>query len=193
MKNKIITISRQYGSGGLKIGKDLADALGCKCYDSSAIRKAADNISKDASFTSKDSLAEYDTLLSKLSDSKGYSAHDTLHTAECKVITDLAASDKPCIIIGRCADYILKERNDVLRVFLYAPFENRVKRWLSIYDTKSKSPELLVKTVDVLRASYYELYTGQKFGAIENYNLCIDTSKVGHDAVVKTILDAFNH
>ena len=192
----VITIGRQFGCGGRTICKMLSEELGIPFYDKELIDYAANK-----SGISSDVLEQYDeratnSLLYSLSISS-YSyvgssmnthhmpLNDQLYISQGEVIKQLA--DKgPCIILGRCADYILKERNDVLNVFIHCDFDLRVQRIMErLGIPKSKAADLIKKT-DKRRASYYNYYTRRKWGNLENFDLAIN-SKIGFEKVVKII------
>lgn len=197
MKKRIITIARQYGSRGREIGKLLAEELGFKYYDRDLISMAAEK-----SGYNKDILGEADekaanSLLYTLALGSSVYArgvehinvplNDKLYIVQSNLIREIYEKDSGAVIVGRCADYILADKEDVAHVFITADFDARVEtvaKRNEIADGKAK--DLVVKT-DRRRANYYNYYTGKKWGRIENYDLIVNTSKTGVDGAVKVI------
>ena len=202
MKKHIITIARQYGSRGREIGKKLAEDLGYKYYDRDLISMAAEK-----SGYNKDILGEADekaanSLLYTLALGSSVYAHgvehinvplnDKLYIVQSNIIKDIYESGEGAVIVGRCADYILADKEDVAHVFITADFDARVAAVAARSEvTESKAKDLVVKT-DKRRANYYNYYTGKKWGKIENYDLILNSTKTGVDgavAVIKAFLD----
>ena len=186
--NRIVTIARQFGSGGREIGEVLSKKLGIKFYDKELISLAAkeSNIAPEV-FENVDEKATnsllYSLSMGLYSFSSTYSVgdslpvNDKLYILQHKIIKKIA-DEGPCVIVGRCADHILKDRNDVLRVFIYADLDYRVNRAIEVKDVKpSKAEQVVVKT-DKSRANYYNFYSGKKWGLTENYDLCINRTKL---------------
>lgn len=195
--NRIVTIARQFGSGGREIGEVLSKKLGIKFYDKELISLAAkeSNIAPEV-FENVDEKATnsllYSLSMGLYSFSSNYSAgdnlpvNDKLYILQHKIIKKLA-DEGPCVIVGRCADHILKDRNDVLRVFIYADLDYRVNRAIEVKDVKpSKAEQVVVKT-DKSRANYYNFYSGKKWGLTENYDLCINRTKLTCEQVADII------
>lgn len=151
----VITISRQYGSGGREVGKQLSERLG-------------EGVQHDLSLSDKAFL------------------HQT------SVIREVAEKGD-CIIVGRCADYILKDYKNVLKVFIYAELDSRKERIEHIYKEADEKALAKIEKTDKKRASYYEYYTGQVFGEAKNYNICLNSSSVGIERCVDFIQDAYQH
>ena len=188
--NRIITISREFGSGGRTIGKEVAARLGIKCYDSELIEKIAtesglakEYVEKYGEYAASDSL--YENAMAGR-DRDGQSAADKMWLAQKKVITDLAESE-PCVIVGRCADYILKDVADCLTVFIHASDEQRAERIVSVYGQREESPVQRLHDKDKKRRAYYELYTGVSWGMADNYELCLDSGRIGINECVDLI------
>lgn len=188
--NRIIAISREFGSGGRTIGKEVAAKLGIPCYDSELIEKIAiesgfakEYIEKYGEYALSDKL--YDNAVAGRS-SDGQSFVDKIWFAQEKVITDLAQAG-PCVIVGRCADYILKDIADCLTVFIHASDEKRAERIVSVYGQRSESPAERLHDKDKKRKAYYELYTGTQWGQADNYELCLDSGKIGIEQSVYMI------
>ncbi|HCK88506.1 MAG TPA: cytidylate kinase [Erysipelotrichaceae bacterium] len=189
MSGKIITISRQFGSGGRTIGKKLAAELGIPCYDSEIIAEIAKKSGFDQDYVRENSEYTSETgLFAALSgvDFYGHSNRDEIWITQCRVIRELA-EEGPCVIIGRCADYVLKEDHDLLKVFIYSDMESRAKRIVEQYGESNVNPEKRLKDKDKRRAAYYELYTDQKFGDFNNYDLCLNSGTIGLDKCVDII------
>ena len=192
--NRIITISRQFGSGGRTIGKEVAAKLGIPCYDSELIEKIAaqsgfakEYVEKYGEYALSDKLYE-NAVAGRGRD--GQSPADKLWLAQKKVVTDLV-KDGPCVIVGRCADYILRNRADCLTVFVHASDEQRAQRIVSVYGQREESPAQRLHDKDSKRKAYYELYTGTTWGEADNYELCLDSGKIGIDGCVNIIAELY--
>ena len=180
---KIITISREFGSGGRTIGKLLAERLGYKFYDSEIVDKICKECGYHKDFVDEHSevATSGNTMLFSLSRS-GNSIHnsiyDEIYIAQRKVILDIYNNEE-AVIVGRCADYILKDCKDVFNVFIYTDKERRKERIIQEYgENKDKSIEKRIKEKDKKREVYYKTYTGREFGDVHNYDVALD-SKVG--------------
>mgnify|MGYP000731703482 FL=1 len=195
MSKRIITINRMYGSGGRAIGKALAEELGIGFYDKELIEIAA----KDKNIPFGD-LADVDEkrpgawsfpVNHEIQISQDYRAipmNDVLFELQRDII--LSLSDKEdCVIVGRCANHILQDRT--LSVFIYAPFETRVKNVMERLDREEKSARKLVKRMDKERRSYYEFFTDEKWLDMGQYDLCIDSSKFTTEEIVKILKEAY--
>lgn len=199
-KHLIVTIARRYGSGGREIGEKVAALLGIKCYDRELITMAAarGNLSEDA-LARADEVAAGSLLYTLAMGSTSYGMHaaphgyrmpinDKLFYLQSDIIRELAEQED-CVFVGRCADYVLREEPCVLRVFVYGDEEKRIARIMSQHDLpRNKAIDLMNKT-DHRRASYYNFYTGQKWGKHENYSLAIDAYTLGMDGTAKMIAD----
>ena len=192
MKNRIITISREFGSGGRTIGRKVAEKLGIPCYDAELIQK----IAQESGFTENyiKEAGEYAPggfLASALSNRAfGPTNEDYLWNIQYQVITDLAEKES-CVIVGRCADYILKDKADCLTVFIHADMDFRANRIVSVYGEREESPEQRLKDKDKRRAAYRRFYTNMKWGRAQNYHLCLDSGVLGIDKCVETICDLY--
>ena len=188
MRNRIITISREFGSGGRTIGKKVAEKLGIPCYDAELIHKIAqqsgfsENYIKDAGeYTPGGFLSSAFT-----SRAFGPTNEDYLWKVQYQIITELA--DKgPCVIVGRCADYILKDKADCLNVFIHADMQYRAERIVREYGEREESPEQRLRDKDKRRAAYHRFYTNMKWGHAQNYHLCLDSGVLGIDKCVEVI------
>ena len=188
MKNRVITISREFGSGGRTIGKSVATQLGIPCYDSELIHKIAsesgftENYIKDAG-----EYAPGGFLTSSLSiRAFGPTNEDYLWNVQYKIITDLAEKES-CVIVGRCADYILREKADCLRVFIHASMEYRSERIVKVYGEREESPEQRLRDKDKRRAAYHRFYTDMKWGDARNYHVCLDSGELGIEKCAEII------
>lgn len=194
MRNRIITISREFGSGGRTIGKELAEKLGIPCYDAELIEKIAEQ-----SGFAKDYIAEQSeyavgknwlTQAFSARDYNGHSYQDDLWVMQQKIITELAEKES-CVIVGRCADYILRDRADCLRVFIHADIESRAKRIVEQYGERSESPEKRLREKDKRRAAYYQFYTDMKWGMVKNYHITLNSGLLGIDKCVEILASLY--
>ncbi|WP_343286395.1 cytidylate kinase family protein, partial [Gemmiger sp. An120] len=194
--NRIIAISRQFGSGGRTIGKEVAARLGIPCYDSELIDRIAAESGLAKEYVEKyGESAAADSLYGNAvagRDRDGQSVADKMWLAQKKVIADLAAAE-PCVIVGRCTDYILRDVADCMTVFVHASDEKRAERILSVYGEREESPVQRLHDKDKKRRAYYELYTGSDWGAAQNYALCLDGGKIGIDGCVNAITELYKH
>lgn len=188
--NRVITISREFGSGGRTIGKEVAARLSIPCYDSELIEKIAAQsgvaegyIEKYGEYALSDRLYE-NALAGRGRD--GQSPADKVWLAQKKVITDLAEAG-PCVIVGRCADHILRDVADCLTVFIHASDEQRAERIVSVYGQREEAPSQRLHEKDRRRRAYYELYTDTQWGQADNYDLCLDSGRIGIERCVDMI------
>lgn len=191
--DKVITISREFGSGGRELGVKLADKLGIPFYDKELISMAADdiNIAEDAFQHYDEHIVVHDPL-----DRQFYHAFsevyqipmsDQIFVAQSNVIRRLA-SYGPCIIVGRCADMIL---TDSLNLFIYAKMKDRIRRMLELVseaESDGKEMERRIREVDRKRKEYYQYYTGNTWGRAQNYHLCLDSGPVGVEGCLRAVL-----
>lgn len=195
MKKNIITISRQFGSGGRTVGRQVAEKLGIPFYD----KELVEQISLESGFAPKfveehGEHAPGKTMLSYAFAPQGMpgvmngmSTADFLWHIQCSTILQLAEAG-PCVIVGRNADYILKDRPDALHAYIHADMEQRADRIVRLYGESEKSPQARLQEKDKRRALNYQHYTGRTWGAAENYDICLNTGKVGIDAAVDMIV-----
>lgn len=180
MANKtIITISRQYGSGGHYLGKLLAQALDIPFYDKELINIAAQNSGFD-----KEIIANADEQAPSWLNTVPMNAYfrleytmpmnDRIFQIQSNVIKELAAQGS-CVIVGRCAEYVLGDNPHLLKLFIYGQLENRIKRAVNYYDLPANKVEKIIIRQDKLRASYYDYYAGIKWGSVKNYHLALDS------------------
>lgn len=191
MSRKIITITRQYGSGGREIGEQLAKKLGIEFYDNKLLELAAESSGIHKNHFHENDEKRTNSFLYLLSTTYGQGGipfDDTLFFAQLNTIQKIA-SEQDCLIIGRCADYALRDFNNVINLYIGAPFEYRVKRAIEVYGIEEKHAENYVKRIDKQRTSYYNYYTDKRWGQPQNYQLCLDSSVLGIDGTVKFIED----
>ena len=192
-----ITISRQFGSGGKEIGEELAKVLGVKFYDKDLISLAAKESGINPEIFANIDEQATNSLLYSLSlglysfgnnfnSTGGLPINDELYILQHKIIKNIA-NESPCVIIGRCSDYILRNRTDVINIFICADMDFRLNRVRNTKKIGEDKLEQLIKKADKSRANYYNFYSGQKWGATENYDLCINRSKLTTEQVVKII------
>ncbi|MCQ2427205.1 MAG: cytidylate kinase-like family protein [Clostridia bacterium] len=189
MKNRIITINREYSSGGGNIAKKTAEILGIPCHDSDII----DILAAGGEFAEKFIVenGEYAVYKSKLfelltsKDNGGQSAQDRLYAAQAELIRKLAA-EGPCVIVGRCAEYILRDSVKLMRVFVHAEMPARIAMLKEEFGNSIENPEQYLRDRDARRKAYYFAHTDIEWSALANYDLVVD-SKFGIDACAKTI------
>ena len=199
--NIVITIARQYGSGGREIGEKVAEALGIKHYDENLITLAAREGNLDETVASKADESAANSLLYTLALGSnffgsamnfGYKPplNDKLFLLQSDVIRR-AAEEGSCVIIGRCADYVLRDHPRRLSVFVYGDLPHRKQRVMERHEglTEAQAIDLINKT-DRRRSSYYNFYTGNKWGKYDNYHLAVNSSLLGIDKTAEMIADA---
>lgn len=190
MKNRIITISREFGSGGRTVGKGAAEKLGIPCYDEALIER----ISEECGFTAEyieehgegASSAGWLSAAFQERPFSGMSTQDYLWIAQRKVITELAEKGS-CVIVGRCADYILRDMADCLNVFIHASMEKRAERIVKLYGEREDSPEKRLRDKDKRRRAYYQFYTDMEWGDVRHYHIALDSGVIGIDKCVDII------
>lgn len=196
----VITIGRQYGSAGRQIGRALAEELGIKCYDKELLDRAAkDSGMCQELFENHDEKPTNSFLYSLVMDtySFGYSSsafsdmpiNQKVFLAQFETIKKIA-SEGPCIMIGRCADYALADFDNCLSVFIHASLETRIRRIAKLYDLTDAKAKDKIQKADKKRSSYYNYYTSKKWGDVDSYDLSIDSGKMGIDGTIKLILKA---
>ncbi len=191
MKNRIITVSREFGSGGRTIGKQVAKELGIPCYDNELIQKIASESGFDEHYV-KDA-GEYDSggFLSIFSSRAfGDTNADLIWKAQCKIILQLAEKE-PCVIVGRCADYILRDKADCLRVFIHADKDFRMNRIIKVYGETDIPTEQRLKEKDKRRAAYHRFYTNMKWGQFKNYDITLNSGTPGIDKCAEIIKNLY--
>lgn len=191
MKNKIITISREFGSGGRTIGKLVAGELGIPCYDSELIEKMAAESGFDKNYIKRSDEHAAGNFISVLaSRAFGPTNKDYLWKVQCGIISDTAEKG-PCVIVGRCADYILRDKADCLKVFIHADMKFRAERIVKVYGESDASPEQRIRDKDKRRAAYYRFYTNMKWGDAHNYDISLNSGKIGIEKCVSIIKNLY--
>lgn len=192
MSYKVITISREFGSGGRTVGKQLAEKLGIPCYDREIIEKVAEESGYDKQYIEETGEYTKGGILNTIFQSRSYgyspSNEDIIWKFQAELIRKLAR-EGPCVIVGRCADYILREDPEVLRVFIHASMEFRAKRIVEEYGEREDSPQKRLRDKDKQRSAYYDYYTDMRFGDGRNYHLCLDSGELGIDKCVDILAD----
>ena len=196
MEKKIITISREFGSGGRTIGHLVAEKLGIPFYD----KELVEHVALESGFAPKfiEEHGEHSPGKSLFSYAfshhgvpgvmNGLSTADFLWNAQCSVILQLA--DKgPCVIVGRNADYVLKDRPDCLHAYIYADMAFRADRIVRLYGESEKSPEARLQEKDKRRRVNYQHYTGRIWGQAQNYDVCLNSSTIGIEHCADIIVD----
>lgn len=198
MMNNIITISRQFGSGGREIGEKLAKKLGIPYYDNEIISRAAKESGfAEAAFEHAEMKATNSLLYSLAMGMNAYgnqeigfthlSLDDQLYLAQSNVIRKVAA-EGPCVIVGRCADYVLRDVSNVVNIFIWAGIDARKRRAVEKYHLKESKAEEEILRTDKRRANYYNYHASEKWGRAENYHLSVRSDYVGIDNAVECIL-----
>ena len=192
MTKRIITISRVFGSGGRFIGEELAKKLGIAYYAKNIINEIAEKsglspeyIQESAELSPKKGLFAY-AFAGR--DITGKSVEDMVYEAQRKVILELADKE-PCVIIGRNADYILKDRDDVLNVFIHGDAPEKIQRITRLYNVEEQKAVKMMADTDKRRMANYNFYTNQKWGKADNYTLCLNSSQLGYDRCEKIIME----
>lgn len=194
MSKKIITISREFGSGGRSIGNEVAKQLGISYYDKELIKKTAAKTGFDEKFieehgeyaTGKSFLSYFSSFMG--SNIQKLSAADFLWVMQRQVILDLAETES-CVIVGRCSDYILKDRKDCLHVFIHADPEYKAERIVRLYGETEKTPQERLQEKDNRRKANYKHYTERDWGVCQNYHLSLDSSVLGEENCIKLICE----
>ena len=192
MAKRIITISREFGSGGRFIGEEVAKKLGIAYYDKNIIYEIAETsglspeyIRENAELSPKKGLFAY-AFAGR--DITGKSVADMVYEAQRKVILELVEKE-PCVIIGRNADYILKDRDDVLNVFIHGNMPEKIQRICRLYKTEKQEAVKMMADIDKRRMANYNFYTNQSWGKASNYTLCLNSSQIGYDRCEKIIME----
>ena len=192
----VITISREFGSGGRTIGKMVAERLGYQFYDGELVNEVAKRSGFSPAFIKES--GEYanakNSLLFAIASANQYGAggvslQDQLYLEQADIIREFA-DQGGCVIVGRCADFILRERKDCLHVFICSDMENRAKRIVELYGEKDQSPEKRLTDKDQKRKVYYKNYTGRAWGQAQNYALCLNSGILGLETCADMIVQA---
>lgn len=198
MKKRIITISREFGSGGHTIGKAAAEKLGITFYD----RELLEHIAEETGFSrefiesaAEDSTANHSLLFNmvvnrSLQLRNEPTPADTIFFTQMEIIRNIAEKEE-CVIVGRCSDYILRERKDCLNVFIYADEKDREKRILQRYGENEKLAKKRISDKDSRRKTYYSHYTDRPWGMPQNYHICLNSSVLGEESCIDIICRIF--
>ena len=194
----VITIERQYGSGGRDVGHKVAEIMGAKCYDQDLIVMAAQRsgineealarADEEASSSLLYTLAMGASMIYTNTTPMAVPINDALFIAQSEIIRELSESEN-CVIVGRCADYILRDHDKLVKVFVQGEMPERVARIMARAGITEGAAKDRIAKKDKKRASYYNYYTGGKWGKPDNYNLIVSTSKIGVDGAAKLIVD----
>ena len=192
MAKRIITISREFGSGGRFIGEEVAKKLGIAYYDKNIIGQIAEKsglspeyIQENAELSPKKGLFAY---AFSGRDITGKSVEDMVYEVQRNIILELAEKE-PCVIIGRNADYILKDRDDVLNVFIHGDMPEKIQRITGLYNVEEKEAVKMMADTDKRRRTNYNFYTDQNWGKASNYTLCLNSSQLGYDRCEMIIME----
>ena len=199
MKNPlIITIGREYGSGGREIGKALAQKLGISFYDKQIISLAAEKSGLSPEFITNNEQRVRSGFMQNLAASAAYQSgffssqylplSETIFISQAQVIRDIAAKER-AVIVGRCADYVLSGRMNTINVFIHAPIEDRVRRIMALYQLSEADAMKAIATSDKERGNHYFRYTDRKWGKAQNYDLSVNSSLLGIDGTVEMLAD----
>ncbi|NLP17053.1 MAG: cytidylate kinase-like family protein [Clostridiales bacterium] len=202
MNKYVITIARGYGSGGRTIGKMLSEELGIPFYDRELLRLASDDSGINEELFAKADEKLKKSLLFKIArkayngelippDSDDFVSNDNLFNYQAKIIKELAEQES-CVIVGRAADYILKDYDNVVKVFVHAPLEACIRTLKEMTGKPEKEIEKQIASIDKHRAEYYKYYTKRNWEDAKNYDLCLNSSELGFEKcveIVKAYLD----
>lgn len=199
MGQYVITIARQYGSGGRTVGQMLAEKLGIHYYDRELLKLASDASGINEQLFGNADENVKGRFLSKIAkkvyngelippDSDDFTSNDNLFNYQAKIIRELAVQEESCVIIGRCADYVLKDYDNVLSVFVHAPKEFCLEQAAKKVNLEGRELERYVAKTDKYRADYYKYHTGREWTDARNYDLCLNSSKLGYERCVEEII-----
>ena len=187
-KNIVITISREYGSGGRYVGRLIADILGIKFYDKDFIKKLAEETGLSEEYI--ESNEQKRNSLSNLNNGYyfGLDNRDDLFLKESELIKEVASKES-CVIIGRCADFILKDEKNIVKIFIYSDMENKIKRAIEFYGMDKEKAKKEIKQIDKLRGNHYKYYTGSDWNNHSNYDICINSDTFGVEKTAELICE----
>ncbi len=197
-ENLIVTISRQYGSGGREIGQKLAARLGIPYYDKELIILAAEKSDYARSlFEEADQKASNSMIFSlmragSMANSYDMPLNDKIYLIQSGVIQQVARQGS-CVIVGRCADYVLQDKFPCVNIFIHAPLRQRIERGVALYGLAPDDAQSVILKTDKRRETYYNYYTGRKFGDARNYTLSLDSLGVGIESAVRVLADYVEH
>lgn len=185
-KHIVITIAREYGSGGRYIGKLISDKLGIKLYDKELISKVASKTGLSEEYIEDNEQKRGNTDNLNNGYYFGLNNADELYVAEAEIIKKIASTES-CVIVGRCADFILKDDENVIKVFVYSSMENKIKRVNEIYGIEKANAQKEIKRINKLRANHYKYYTERDWQDNSNYDICINSDALGVEKAAETI------
>ena len=188
MAFRIVTINREFGSGGRTVGKLVAQHMGVTCYDEELVTQIARESGMSQTFIQQfsEEASATSSLLFTLNNWASNALSDQVYITQRKIIQDLAEKG-PCVIVGRCADFFLKERTDCLNVFIHAGMDFKKDRIVRLYGEKPDTPEKRILDKDKRRIAYYKYYTGQTWGMASNYHLSLDSGVLGVERCAQLI------
>lgn len=197
---KVITISREFGSGGRLIGRRLAEKLGVPYYDKELLDKIAEEAGFSREMIESVEKRAKNSFLYSLASAMGtgeagpesLSLNERFFLAQFDTIRKLAEEESSCVIVGRCADYILRDLPYATNVFIYAEEADKIKRAVKEYGVPEEGVKKLMKDTDKARANYYAYHTGHKWGEPINYHLCLDSGYLEIEDIVDLIIDYSN-
>lgn len=194
-KNVIITISRQFGSNGREIGRQLAEYLDIGYYNKEIMELIANDFGIDPDFFRKENRNEQGLFSvagrHKLSAITELSVNSEVYEKACDLIQGISQRES-AVIVGRCADYILKDHPNTIKLFIYSDLETRINWSISEYKVPARKARKFVHDKDERRAGFYEFYTGQKWGASSNYDMMINTSSMKTDDIIKMLSELYD-
>lgn len=197
---RVITVSRECGSGGHAIAEKISKELGIPLFDREIIEMTAKKSGLTAEFVKESNERITNSILFNIANSMTYanqiftsgnvSMVDQVFFIQCDIIKQMA-EDSPCVIVGRCADYILRERDDCLNIFVHANREYRRERFAKINNISEKEAEAIMKKRDKSRINYYRYYTDKEWGDMRNYALTLDSQLLGEEMCAKLVIKAY--
>lgn len=194
-KNVIITISRQFGSNGREIGRQLAEYLDIGYYNKEIMEVIANDFGIDPDFFREENRNEQGLFSvagrHKLSAITELSVNSEVYEKACELIQGISQRES-AVIVGRCADYILKDHPNTIKLFIYSDLETRINWSISEYKVPARKARKFVHDKDERRAGFYEFYTGQKWGASSNYDMMINTSSMKTDDIIKMLSELYD-
>lgn len=194
-KHVIITISRQFGSNGREIGRQLAEYLDIGYYNKEIMEVIANDFGIDPDFFREENRNEQGLFSvagrHKLSAITELSVNSEVYEKACELIQGISQRES-AVIVGRCADYILKDHPNTIKLFIYSDLETRINWSISEYKVPARKARKFVHDKDERRAGFYEFYTGQKWGASSNYDMMINTSSMKTDDIIKMLSELYD-
>lgn len=187
-KQVIITISREYGSGGRYIGKLVADRLGIKLYDKEFVEKLAEDTGLSAEYIENNEQKRSPLEILNNGYYSGLNNSDELFIKEAELIKDVTNRES-CVIIGRCADFILKDKDNVVKIFVSSNMKDKIQRATEFYGVDKNKAEKEINRINKLRASHYKYYTERDWRDMSNYDICINSDKIGIENAANLICE----